>query len=207
MKSESKSNKLAGASLLSAVAASLCCITPVLALISGATGIASAFSWIDPLRPYLIAITVIVLAFAWFQKLKPRKEEDIECACETDEKPSFWQSKKFLLLVTVFAAFMLAFPYYSSVFYPDHKTETVAVNPVDIKILHLDIEGMTCPACNFEIAHAAYDVKGVLSAKADYTTGKAEIRFDTTKASSQAIIQSINTTSYRVINKTTAKKE
>jgi hypothetical protein len=39
-----KAGKLAGASVLSAVAASLCCITPVLALISGVGGMASSFS-------------------------------------------------------------------------------------------------------------------------------------------------------------------
>ena len=43
MKSE---NKLIGTGLLTAITASLCCITPVLALIAGTSGIASAFYWI-----------------------------------------------------------------------------------------------------------------------------------------------------------------
>ena len=90
MKSE---NKLIGTGLLTAITASLCCITPVLALIAGTTGIASAFSWVEPFRPSLIGLTVLVLGFAWYQKLKPRKE--IDCACETDEKPKFMQSKTF----------------------------------------------------------------------------------------------------------------
>ena len=71
MKSE---NKLIGAGLLTAITASLCCITPVLALIAGTSGIASTFSWIEPFRPYLIGLTILVLAFAWYQKLKPQKE-------------------------------------------------------------------------------------------------------------------------------------
>lgn len=103
MKSE---NKLIGAGLLTAITASLCCITPVLALIAGTSGIASTFSWIEPFRPYLIGLTILVLGFAWYQKLKPRKE--IDCECETDEKPKFIQSKKFLGSVTVFAIVMLA---------------------------------------------------------------------------------------------------
>ena len=45
MKSE---NKLIGTSLLTAIAASLCCMTPVLALIAGTSGIASTFSWVEP---------------------------------------------------------------------------------------------------------------------------------------------------------------
>ena len=90
--------KLAGAGLVTAIAASLCCITPVLALIAGTSGIASTFSWLEPFRPYLIGLTVLVLGFAWYQKLKPQLQEEIECACEDDDlpagkagKPSFWQ--------------------------------------------------------------------------------------------------------------------
>ncbi len=36
-------NKLIGAGLLTAIAASLCCITPVLALVAGTSGLASTF--------------------------------------------------------------------------------------------------------------------------------------------------------------------
>jgi mercuric ion transport protein len=44
--------KLIGAGLLTAIAASLCCITPVLALVAGTSGLASTFSWLEPFRPY-----------------------------------------------------------------------------------------------------------------------------------------------------------
>ena len=46
--------KLIGAGLLTAIAASLCCITPVLALVAGTSGLASTFSWLEPARPYFI---------------------------------------------------------------------------------------------------------------------------------------------------------
>jgi hypothetical protein len=41
MKSE---NKIVGLGLLTAISASLCCITPVLALLAGTSGLASTFS-------------------------------------------------------------------------------------------------------------------------------------------------------------------
>jgi mercuric ion transport protein len=196
---KSKSGKLAGASILTAIAASLCCITPVLALISGATGVASSFSWMEPFRPYLIGVTVLVLAFAWYQKLRPRTADEIECACEEDEKKPFMQTKLFLGIVTVFAVLMLTFPYYSSVFYPDNKKEVVIVNAYDIQTVQLDIEGMTCEACDSHVAFAAQEVDGVIEALADHKTGKAEVKFDKTKTSKVAIIQSINATSYEVV--------
>jgi hypothetical protein len=135
-KKSSTKGGLIGAGILSAIAASLCCITPVLALIAGSNGIASAFSWLEPARPYLIGITVLVLAFAWYQKLKPKKAE-VECVCESDEKSSFLQTKTFLGIVTVFAALMLAFPYYSYIFYPKTKSKVVIVE--SNTILHKQI--------------------------------------------------------------------
>ncbi len=86
-------NKLIGAGLLTAIAASLCCVTPVLALIAGTSGLASTFSWLESFRPYFIGLTILVLGFAWYQKLKPKKQ--IDCNCETAEKPKFIQSKTF----------------------------------------------------------------------------------------------------------------
>ena len=210
-----KSNKaLIGSGIITAIAASLCCITPVLALIAGTSGMASSFSWMEPFRPYLMGFTILVLGFAWYQKLKPKKQAEIDCACEEDEKPSFWQSKKFLGIVTVFAALMLAFPYYSSNFFPDNnkkvvivgavskdepKEEVLTVKAEDVGILHLDIEGMTCPACNFTVQNAALDVSGVFESNADYNTGKAIVKFDKSKAKKEDIIKSINGTEYVVI--------
>src|SRR5882757_2902229 len=116
--------KLMGAGVFTAIAASLCCITPVLALIAGSGSIASSFSWIAPARPFLIGLTVAVLGFAWYQKLKPIPVD--ECGCAVEEKPRFIQSKTFLLIVTLFAALMLSFPSYAKFFFPkNEKTVTV----------------------------------------------------------------------------------
>ena len=193
-------NKFAGAGVLTAIAASLCCITPLLALISGASGVASTFSWMEPLRPYLIGITVLVLAFAWYQKLKPRTAEEIQCACDVEEKPPFMQTKKFLGIVTVFAFLMMAFPYYSSVFYPENQKEMAGVDATKPITLDLKIEGMTCESCNLHVAHAAQEIEGVSGAKADFTTGKAEVKFDPSQTTEDEIVQTINATGNKVID-------
>lgn len=197
---KTKSGKFLGMGVLTAFAASLCCITPVLALFSGASGIASTFSWMEPFRPYLIGLTVVVLAFAWYQKLKPRTQEEIDCACEEDEKPSFWQSKKFLGIVTIFAAVMLAFPYYSSIFYPDTNTSEIAIvesNNVEETIFN--VSGMTCESCNLHVEHAVTSLQGIISAKADYVGGTVVVRFDKSKVSKEQIKEAINGTGYKVV--------
>ncbi len=202
-KTEKSPKGIIGAGLLTAIAASLCCITPVLALFSGATGIASTFSWMEHYRPYLIGLTIAVLAFAWYQKLIPiaigTKKAEIDCACELDEKPSFWQSKSFLGIVTVLAFLLLAFPSYSKIFFP--KTPAMQVIIVDkssTQQVKLNIKGMTCEACTETINQALSKLPGVLEYKTEFKDGSSTIKFDNSKTSEQVITKAVNETGYEV---------
>ena len=192
-------NKLIGTSLLTSITASLCCITPVLALIAGTSGIASTFSWIEPFRPYLIGLTILVLAFAWYQKIKPQKE--IDCECETDEKPKFIQSRKFLGIVTAFVIVMLAFPYYSGIFYPNTEKQIIVVDKSDIKKTEFKISGMTCVSCEEHVNHEVNKLNGIVNSKASYENGNAVIEFDKTKTNETEIEKAISTTGYKVTDK------
>jgi mercuric ion transport protein len=196
MKSE---NKLIGAGLLTAITASLCCITPVLALIAGTSGVASTFSWIEPFRPNLIVMTILVLAFAWYQKLKPQKE--IDCECETNVKPKFIQSKKFLGIVTVFAIVMLAFPYYSGFFYSNTEKQIIVVDKSDIKKTEFKISGMTCASCEEHVNHKVNKLNGIVNSKASYENGNAIIEFDKSETNETEIEKAINSTGYKVTDK------
>ena len=193
-----KSNKFAGVGILTAVAASLCCITPVLALVSGASGIASSLSWIEPFRPYLIGFTVLVLSFAWFQKLKPEKATGIDCACEEEEKQSFWQTKTFLGFVTIFAIIMIAFPYYGQIFYQDNDPRIAIVSSENIQELTLNVSGMTCDGCEDHVEHTLVQLTGVIRVTASYSEELAEVEFDVGQTDKKAIIDAINSTGYKV---------
>ncbi|MDZ4714138.1 MAG: mercuric transport protein MerTP [Cytophagales bacterium] len=198
MKAENQNGLMFG--VFAAITASLCCITPVLALLGGISGIASTFSWIEPYRPYLIGATVLVFGFAWYQKLKPRKKEEIDCACETDEKPSFWQSKKFLGIVTVVAALLIVFPHYAHIFYPKNPVANVVyVERSDIQEVEFTISGMTCQSCSDHVNHALDAVPGVLDHTTSYEQGTSIVKFDGSKTAQQALIDAVNATGYTVI--------
>lgn len=198
MNTKSKSEKLAGASILSAVAASLCCITPVLALISGASGVASTFSWLEPFRPYLLVTTILVLAFAWYQKLKPRTKEEIQCACDEDEKQPFMQTKTFLGIVTVFAFLMMAFPYYGQIFYPKADKQVVVVSAENIQEVKFNVSGMTCASCEEHVKSEVNKLPGIVAVSANSKEGNAFVKFDNSKTNKEAIIKSIDATGYKV---------
>ena len=193
--------KLMGVGVLSAFAASLCCITPVLAFLSGATGLASAFSWMEPARPWLIALSVCILGFAWYQKLKPRSSAEIQCACEEDRKTPFLQTKTFLGIATVLAAQMMAFPWYGSLVYSEEQTKTVIIPADQVETATWQVEGMTCPSCEEHVRHGVAGVDGVIDVTADYRTGMAKVRFDRGRTDAEAIRRAIETTGYPVKNK------
>jgi len=113
------------------IAASLCCVTPILALLAGSSTLASSFSWLAPYHNYLVIFTIIVLLYAWYDKLKPSKE--VECAC--DEKEGFFSSKTFLAIVTLFSITMLSFPQWGNkVFDAAPSTESCATGTCDTNL-------------------------------------------------------------------------
>lgn len=194
----SKNDKSWIGGLLLAVSASICCITPVLALLSGAGGIAATFSWLEPARPYLIGITFLVLGFAWYQKLKPRKQEEIDCDCEDETKSNFWQSKTFLGLVTVAVIALLTFPSYSHIFYPKTEKQAIVIAESSILTAEFSISGMTCSSCEEHVKHAVNKMEGVLESSVDHAKGAAVIKFDGNNISVDRISEAINATGYKV---------
>ena len=113
------------AGILATIVASLCCVTPVLAVLAGSSSLASSFSWMEPYHNYLLALTVIILMYAWWDKLKP-KTADIDCAC--DEKTGFFSSKIFLAIVTLFSIVMLTFPQWGYAYFETEEACTTCVS-------------------------------------------------------------------------------
>lgn len=192
------SGTFTGAGVFTAIAASLCCITPVIALLAGSSSIAANFSWIEPARPYLIGLSIAVLAFAWYLKLKPAKTNDIDCNCETTKKASFLQSKTFLLIVTVFAIMMMTFPLYAKMFYPKLKVQTTLAVVDNKQQVKFTIQGMTCEACEEHVNNELSKVPDVVSYKTSYATRSSLVTFDKSKVDAKTIEAAINKTGYKV---------
>lgn len=207
MMANEKPNKTWIAGLITAIAASLCCITPILALIGGLGGMASSFSWLEPFRPYLLGFTVLVFGIAWYQKLKP-KDKAIECDCEEDlpadkvGKPSLWQSKAFLAIVTIIAGLLLTFPYYAYVFYPKpQQNAIIVIDKNNIEQVKLSVEGMTCRGCEEHISSELSKVNGIIETKTSYKDGSSIVKFDRSITNIDTIVNAVNKTGYTVKEK------
>jgi mercuric ion transport protein len=198
----------AGAGLLAAVAASLCCITPLLAVIGGLGGVATTFAWLEPLRPYLITLTIGVLAVAWFQQLRPRTTMADDCGCTVPAKSSLMQSRTFLGVITLLALLLLTFPYYGARFYPTAEPKAAVVSSRVAPVWQTSsyrIGGMTCEACARHVEHDVQLLPGVQRVQVSYEQGTAQVRFNAAVTPAAQVEQAINGTGYSVLNPTSAQ--
>ena len=197
---EINSGKGAAASgLFAALAASSCCIPPVIAALAGVGGIAGSLSWLEPFRPYLIGVAIIAIGYAWYNYYQGKKSDD---CCAVDVKPKWYQTKGFLVGVTLFAAVSIAFPYYSYIFFPSNDTkEIVVVNATDIQTVTFDVKGMTCAGCEAHVNSEVNKLPGIEKVDAKHTEAKAKVKFDQSKVSLTQIENAINSTGYKVIGK------
>ena len=198
MKANTKNTTFLGTGVIAAIASSLCCIGPVIAFLGGISGAVSTFSWIEPARIYLMAASAIALGLAFWQAYKPIKADD--CGCEIIEKPSFFQSKKFLWGITFFSIIMFSFPYYSSIFYGNSNKNNIEIAAANLTKGVLYIDGMTCVSCEEHIVLSLMQENGVSKATANYENGIASIDFDKSIITIEELGNAVTTeTGYTVI--------
>ncbi|MEX0995596.1 MAG: mercuric transport protein MerTP [Flavobacteriaceae bacterium] len=185
--------------MIAALAASSCCIPPVIAALAGVGGIAGSLSWVEPFRPYLIGIAVLAIGYAWYNHYQRQKPDD---CCAVGAKPKWYQTKGFLVGVSIFAAVSIAFPYYSQIFFPTNDIkEIVIVNASDVQTVTFDVKGMTCTGCEAHVSSEVNKLPGIVKVDANYEEATAKVQFDQSKVSLLQIEEAINSTGYKVVDK------
>lgn len=182
--------------VFTAFVSSLCCTVPLLAVLVGTSGSAGGLVWLESFRPYSVALTLGALGWAWYEQLKTKKM--IDCGCDT-KKPSFWQTKGFLGMVTAVALLLLTFPSYSNLLYGERKQEVVQSSQQDSqKVAYVTIKGMSCESCEHHIKKEVNKLKGVSAIDVSYQKGAATVKFDSTKTSIADIKKAVDATGYKV---------
>ncbi len=106
-----KEKAFVGASVVAAIAASLCCILPIIFVLVGA-GIAGAAAFFATWRPLLLIITFLLLALGFYLAYRePSHACEPGMACE---RPAVARAGRiWLWIATAFVILFAAFPYYS----------------------------------------------------------------------------------------------
>ncbi len=197
--SPSKSQRGLTGAIIAAIAASVCCVGPLVLLALGVGGAwVGSLTALEPFRPYFMGITFIFLGYAFYRIYRKPKAEACEpgsyCAnpkSDTINKISLWS-------VTILILILFAVPYIAGVSASaKNNTEQSAIlSAKGIKRITLDIPGMTCPACPFTVQKSLKSLDGVLQAEASLEQKKAVVLFDPTNVSVDQMIEATTNAGY-----------
>ena len=95
---------------------------------------------------------------------------------------------------------MLSFPYWGDSLIKSDKPKVVYVDKSQLKKISINIEGMTCKACEATVEKVANDVDGVTYIKASVDNKNAVVEFDQSKTDSKSIMKAIGTTGYKPVS-------
>ena len=98
------------ATLVTAMAASVCCIGPVVAVTVGAGALGAASIQFEPYRPLFLALTLALLGFAFYRVYRPAANV---CASGSTCRPaSQTRAKVMLWIAAAVVVILITFPYY-----------------------------------------------------------------------------------------------
>ena len=162
-----------GGSILSGLAASACCIGPLVFSLLGLGSFGFAAT-LEKWRPLFMAVTFGFLGLAFFFTYRKR-----EVACEGGTckvKTSSNAQKITLWTVAALAAALAFYPQWGP------ALGIGAYKPAAIKAvqasqtIELGISGMTCEGCSQAVKNALVSVPGVVDAEVSWEEGKAVVK-------------------------------
>lgn len=190
---------LIGASF-AAVAASVCCILPVV-LGAGAAGTLGVSAALTPYRPYFIGLTLLLLGAAFYFTYRPSKTPcDVDGQCATEKTTRVKRfSKAVLWGVTALTVGAMLFP---TLALYRAESQAASASPAQmgaapaatIKTARFTVNKMTCADCSFQIVDALKKTSGVREAKVNFETKEATVHYDAARVNAaklRAVIESL----------------
>lgn len=94
-----------------AVAASACCIGPVVLSLLGAGALGASAVKLQAYRPWFVGLTLVLLGAAFYSAYRPAANDT--CAADGTCTPSSKRAAKIMVwMAAVLAVLLIAFPYY-----------------------------------------------------------------------------------------------
>lgn len=186
-----------GSGVISALAASLCCVGPAVMVALGLGGIA-VFSWFAEYRPWFIGLTIVFLSIAWWLALRPPGACKPGAACANSGKSR--RTTLILLSVATLAATGFAvYPWIAgnnaNATVTSSQAQTNAL-PINSRTASFAIPSMDCAACATGIAKVLRKEPGVFAATVTYDTKTAEIVYDPSVTASEKLAAAIAETGF-----------
>jgi len=181
--------------IIAAIAASICCVGPLVLLALGVGGAwVGSLTALEPFRPYFMGVTFLFLAYAFYRIYRKPKAE--ECApgsyCANPKSDKI--NKISLWSVTVLILVLFSVPYIAG--YSTSAQNNDILSATDISRVILDVPGMNCPSCPFTVQKSLKNLEGVFQAEASLEQKKAVVLFDPAKVSVEQMIEAAANAGY-----------
>lgn len=194
-----------GAAGLSAVAASVCCLGPLVlaALGISAVGFSSLFATFEQIRPFFLGGAALLLGSGFYLSYlrKPACAPGSVCAVPNAKLQRM--NRAMLWVATVMVVVVGLFPTYGGSFLRATTPPVATANNGKVSTIGLRIDGMTCEVCAVSIEQALANIPGVHTAAVDFEQGQAQVTVDATAPpSAQTLIHAVENVGYqaRLIN-------
>lgn len=77
-----------------------------------------------------------------------------------------------------------------------NQPESQKMAAANVRMVKLDIEGMTCTGCEYGVKTALEKIDGVTKAEADFEAKSAEVEFDPEVATVAQMVEAVNQTGF-----------
>lgn len=174
--------------VIAGIAASLCCVGPLVALSLG-FGSFAASAWFAQWRPVFLGVTFVLLGLAWYLTYRQPKVDckDGSCAWPPGKaaRLSLWLGTLVALAAVVYPALPAA----------NRQINAAVVSASDAKLSVL-IPSMDCPPCAAGIENTLSRAPGVKQAVLNYGTKQAVLVYDSTVTSRDKLLTLIDASGF-----------
>ncbi len=170
------------------LAASLCCIGPLVSLSLG-LGSFAASAWFAQWREVFLGVTFALLGLAWYVTYRRSK---VECEDGSCAQPPGRATRISLWLGTLVALSAAIYPWLPTA---NHRINAKAVSVGNGK-LSVSIPSMDCPACAKGIEASLSRAPGVKQAAVNYGTKQAMLIYDPSITSRDQLLALIDATGF-----------
>lgn len=191
---EARAKKLTlGGAVLAALAASSCCIGPLVLAALGIGG-AGALAALSAYRPYILVATAALLGLGFYLTYrKPRAVEGDACGCERPGagragKVGLWGAT---LLVALFAASPTIIACVS-----DARSKPVAATGVKTETAVISVQGADCEACASNMKTALSEVGGFHDLELDLASQTVRVTYEPGPGRVDAYVAALNDIGY-----------
>lgn len=174
--------------ITSSLVASLCCVTPLVVVLFGFGSLSIALSFLR-YRLYFLGFGLIFLTAATYVYIK---RDYGKCNLRSIKQAKYSILGSFVLMIVIYIGltyFLIPPVLVSSVENKIQQSETQLnyQNATEIKV---KISGMTCKCNIADIEYNLMKINGVLNVSIDYDSQTGTIKFDPTKTSQNALLES-----------------